>query len=206
MKISDILKDFNKLAEAKKDIAFKTKSLFIFSFIIISSILFYSYTIVNKAMNKIIVVNEGGEFVHFKAQEQDQLYEALLKSLCYYTAYYMNSFDRLSIEQNQARALFLVNKADANTIFAKYQTDRAYGDALELGVSYKNEFADIISVKCNGAEYDVIFTSILTIHSNTGNKKIKIISKGTAIRTTPKFPENVTGFFFKNYNQSYIEI
>lgn len=203
MKIANILKDFSKLAEAKKNVAFRTKALFIFSAIIISLVLFFAYSVVNNAMNKIIVVNEGGEFVHFKAQEQDQLYEALLKSLCYYTAYYINSFDRLSIEQNQARALFLVNKADANTIFAKYQADRAYGDALELGVSYRTEFENIVSVKNRGSEYDVVYSSILTIYSNTGNKKIRIISEGTAIRTTPKFPENVTGFFFKNYNQSY---
>lgn len=205
MKIADILKDFNKLAEAKKNVAFRTKALFIFSAFVISLILFFSYRVVNNAMNKIIVVNEGGEFVHFKAAQQDQLYEALLKSLCYYTAYYINSFDRLSIEQNQARALFLVNKADANTIFAKYNADRAYGDALELGVSYRTEFEKIISVKLNGSEYDVIYSSVLTIYSNTGNKKIRIISEGTAIRSTPKFPENVTGFFFKKYNQTYTE-
>lgn len=205
MKIANILKDFSKLAEAKKDVAFRTKALFIFSAIIISLVLFFSYSVVNNAMNKIIVVNEGGEFVHFKAQEQDLLYEALLKSLCYYTAYYINSFDRLSIEQNQARALFLVNKADANTIFAKYQADRAYGDALELGVSYRAEFENIVSVKNRGSEYDVVYSSILTIYSNNGNKKIRIISEGTAIRTTPKFPENVTGFFFKKYKQSYTE-
>lgn len=79
-------------------------------------VLFFSYRVVNNAMNKIIVVNEGGEFVHFKAMQTDKLFESLLKSHCYYTAYYLNSFDRLTIEENQARGLFLVNKSEANTI------------------------------------------------------------------------------------------
>ena len=66
----------------------------------------------------------GREFVHFKAVRQDMLYESLLKNHCYHTAYYLNSFDRLSLQENRARALFLVNKPDTNTIFAKYQADR----------------------------------------------------------------------------------
>lgn len=203
MEIKSILKDFSKLAEARRNYTFRTKILFLFTSLVIAMVLFFTYSIVNNAMNKILVVNEGGEFVHFKAQQQDLLYESLLKSLCYYTSYYINSFDRLSIEENQARALFLVNRADANTIFAKYQADRAYGDAIELGVAYKTEFEGIQSVSVSGEEYYVVFTSILTIHSSSGTKQFRITSSGTAIRTTPRFPENVTGFFFKNYSQNY---
>ena len=58
-------------------------------------VLFFSYRVVNNAMNKILVINEGGEFVHFKAMQTDKLFESLLKSHCYYTAYYLNSFDLL---------------------------------------------------------------------------------------------------------------
>ena len=60
----------------------------------------------------------------------------------------------------------------------------------------------IISVQ--GNEYHVQFASVLSIIANTGTKKIRIISEGTAIRTTPQYPENVTGFFFKNYQQTYL--
>lgn len=164
-------------------------------------VLFFSYRVVNNAMNKILVVNEGGEFVHFKTMQTDKLFESLLKSHCYYTAYYLNSFDRLTIEENQARGLFLVNKSEANTIFAKYQADRAYGDALELGVIYRCDFDKINKLHVQGNEYNVQFTSVLSIISNTGTKKIRIISEGTAIRTTPKYPENVTGFFLKIINK-----
>lgn len=39
-------------------------------------VLLFAYRVVNGAMNKILVVNEGGEFVHFKAVRQDMLYES----------------------------------------------------------------------------------------------------------------------------------
>ena len=117
MHIKDILKDFSKYAEARKNYTLRTKLVFIFCSVAIAMVLFFSYRVVNNAMNKIIVVNEGGEFVHFKAMQTDKLFESLLKSHCYYTAYYLNSFDRLTIEENQARGLFLVNKSEANTIF-----------------------------------------------------------------------------------------
>lgn len=203
MHIKDILKDFNKYAEARKNFTLRTKLAFIFCSVAIAMVLFFSYRVVNNAMNKILVVNEGGEFVHFKSMQTDKLYESLLKSHCYYTAYYLNSFDRLTIEEYQARGLFLVNKEDANTIFAKYQADRAYGDALELGTVYRCDFERINNLHVQGDEYNVEFTSVLSIISNSGTKKIRIISEGTAIRTTPKYPENVTGFFFKNYQQIY---
>ena len=69
-------------------------------------VLFFSYRVVNNAMNKILVVNEGGELLRFKAMQQDLLYESLLKNHCYHTAYYLNSFDRLSLQENRARACF----------------------------------------------------------------------------------------------------
>ena len=50
---------------------------------------------------------------------------------------------------------------------------------------------------------NVLFTSILSIHDAGGVKRIRIYSRGDAIRTTPSYPENVTGFFFRNYTQEY---
>lgn len=40
-------------------------------------------------------------------------------------------------------------------------------------------------------------------HDAGGVKRIRIYSRGDAIRTTPSYPENVTGFFFRNYTQEY---
>lgn len=203
MHIKDILRDFNKYADARKNFTLRTKLVFVFCSVTIAMVLFFSYQVVNNAMNKILVVNEGGEFVRFRAVRQDLLYESLLKSHCAFTAYYLNSFDRLSLQENRARALFLVDKGEANAVFAKYQADRAYGDALELGVIYKTEFESLTDMSVSGEEYHVRFTSILSIVNGSEIKRVRIISEGTAIRTTPRYPENVSGFFFRTYNQQY---
>ena len=203
MHIKDILRDFNKYADARKNFTLRTKLVFVFCSATIAMVLFFSYQVVNNAMNKILVVNEEGEFVRFRAVRQDLLYESLLKSHCAFTAYYLNSFDRLSLQENRARALFLVDKGEANAVFAKYQADRAYGDALELGVIYKTEFESLTDMSVSGEEYHVRFTSILSIVNGSEIKRVRIISEGTAIRTTPRYPENVSGFFFRTYNQQY---
>ena len=187
LNIKNILRDFSGLAEARRNHTFRTKLVFIFSAVTIAMVLLFAYRVVNGAM----------------AVRQDMLYESLLKNHCYHTAYYLNSFDRLSLQENRARALFLVNKPDANTIFAKYQADRGYGDALELGVVYRTEFEKMLSVSVSGDEYHVTFSSVLSIINGNDVRKIRILSEGTVIRTTPRFPENTSGFFFRTYNQQY---
>ncbi|MCG0350171.1 hypothetical protein L4X55_18545, partial [Phocaeicola vulgatus] len=47
------------------------------------------------------------------------------------------------------------------------------------------------------------FSISIYIHDAGGVKRIRIYSRGDAIRTTPSYPENVTGFFFRNYTQEY---
>lgn len=133
----------------------------------------------------------------------DKLYETLLKAHCNAVAYYVNSFDRMSISGNQAQAVFLVEKSELNAIWNKYLNDRAYADAADRGVIYKCVFEKLHRVGIRDDGYNVLFTSILSIHDAGGVKRIRIYSRGDAIRTTPSYPENVTGFFFRNYTQEY---
>ena len=65
LNIKNILRDFSGLAEARRNHTFRTKLVFIFSAVTIAMVLLFAYRVVNGAMNKILVVNEGGEFVHF---------------------------------------------------------------------------------------------------------------------------------------------
>ena len=146
-------------------------------------------------------MEENGNVLDVEAMEK--LYEELLRAHCSSTAYYLNSFDRLSWQENQAHALFLVSKPDATAIFAKYRADRAYGDALELGAVYRNKFEKIISLSVENGQYHVIFSSVLAIINGSDTKEVRIISEGTAIRVRPRFPENISGFFFRTYNQQY---
>ena len=110
LNIQSILKDFSGLAEARKSYTLRTRLVFIFCGVTIAMVLFFAHSVVNNAMNKILVVNEGGEFVHFKSMRQDLLYESLLKGHCRRTAYFLNSFDRLSLQENRARALLSISR------------------------------------------------------------------------------------------------
>ena len=149
------------------------------------------------------LIQSGGEFLQLKSMETDKLYETLLKAHCNAVAYYVNSFDRMSISGNQAQAVFLVEKSELNAIWNKYLNDRAYADAADRGVIYKCVFEKLHRVGIRDDGYNVLFTSILSIHDAGGVKRIRIYSRGDAIRTTPSYPENVTGFFFRNYTQEY---
>ena len=201
--MKEILRDFNALADARKKSSLLVKLAFGFCALTVSAVLFFSYSLLSSMGNKILVVNENGEYLKQKAMDTDKLYEELLRAHCSSTAYYLNSFDRLSWQENQAHALFLVSKPDATAIFAKYRADRAYGDALELGAVYRNKFEKIISLSVENGQYHVIFSSVLTIINGSDTKEVRIISEGTAIRVRPRFPENISGFFFRTYNQQY---
>lgn len=59
LNIKNILRDFSGLAEARRNHTFRTKLVFIFSAVTIAMVLLFAYRVVNGAMNKILVVNEG---------------------------------------------------------------------------------------------------------------------------------------------------
>ena len=52
MDIKNILKDFSRLAEARKNHTFRTRLVFIFCAATIAMVLFFSYRVVNSAMDK----------------------------------------------------------------------------------------------------------------------------------------------------------
>lgn len=204
----NFLKSFCSYLEAKKKQALYLKMFFLSTTIIVVALLYYSYALANKAMDKIIVVSAGGQLLPIESSEQETLYQALLTTHCYSVSYYVNSFDVNNIKNNQARAAFLVNQADLNAIFGKYQYDKSYSDAINKGVVYRCNFNKIEKLQSvgNGSEYQVVFSSTLDIIDNIGTSQFQVISRGTAIRVTPRYPENPTGWYFKNYTQEYFPI
>ena len=189
MDIKNMVRDFASLGEAKKRSSVYVKAVSLLCAAIVALVLFFMNMTVRGVTDRILVVNTGGEF--------------LLKAHCNAVAYYVNSFDRMSISGNQAQAVFLVEKSELNAIWNKYLNDRAYADAADRGVIYKCVFEKLHRVGIRDDGYNVLFTSILSIHDAGGVKRIRIYSRGDAIRTTPSYPENVTGFFFRNYTQEY---
>lgn len=203
-----LLNTFSLYVESKRKEALYLKLFFFSATFIIVAMLYFSFSIVKRANDNILVVNTGGQLLPVESSEMEKLYKSLLTTHCYSVSYYVNSFDINNIKNNQARAAFLVNQADLNAVFGKYQYDKAYSDAVNKGVVYRCDFDRIEDLRQigNGSEYQVVFSSNLSVISNAGTKHIKIISNGTLIRVTPRYPENPTGYFFKSYVQEYVPL
>lgn len=199
----NIIKGMDDLAIAKKNHSLVMKLIIGFSAVVVMGVLVWAFSVVNAAMGKILVVDKGGEYMKTKVEDNKSLFVALLTHHCAMTSYYTNSFDRNSIKENQAKAAFLASNDNLKRIFAMYVQQKAYGDALDRGVTYKCEFKELLSVKGEQEPYLVTFSSILTIYDVYNTKKILITSSGEVIRQKVKYPENVTGFYFKNYTQEY---
>ena len=203
MDIKNMVRDFASLGEAKKRSSVYVKAVSLLCAAIVALVLFFMNMTVRGVTDRILVVNTGGEFLQLKSMETDKLYETLLKAHCNAVAYYVNSFDRMSISGNQAQAVFLVEKIRAERHLEQIPERPRLCRRGDRGVIYKCVFEKLHRVGIRDDGYNVLFTSILSIHDAGGVKRIRIYSRGDAIRTTPSYPENVTGFFFRNYTQEY---
>lgn len=203
MNKKDILVDIDELSQAKKRSAIGIKLIAILCIAIVILTMVFAFACVNSAMDKVIVIDRSGEYVKTKVEDNSKLFVSLISNQCALTAYYANSFDKLSINENQAWAAFLAPSDDLRRIYAKYNQERAYGDVIDRGIIYKCEFKEMKALEGTSEPYHVCFTSILSIIDGINIKKILITSQGTIIRHTPKYPENVTGFYFSSYTQNY---
>lgn len=198
-----ILEDIDDFSNAKKKSSQSLKLILLFAFAVILLIAVWAFSCVNTSMNKILVIDRSGEYVKTKVEDNNKLFLSLITNHCSLTSKYVNSFDKLSINENQAWAAFLAPSDDLNRIYAKYNQERAYGDVIDRGVVYRCELKELKSIEGTSEPYQVCFTSVLSIVDGTTIKKILITSQGTIIRHTPKYPENVTGFYFSSYTQNY---
>ena len=130
-----------------------------------------------------------------------------MKKTCAEATGYANSFDRLNLKKNQAHAAFYVNKNDLNAVFSKYYNDKAYFDAVQNGAVYKCEIDSIQTIAGDNEPYKVAFYFHPDDLRRFGAEaKVLIRTKGEIVRTTPQFPENVTGFFFNQFIQQIVRI
>jgi hypothetical protein len=207
MKKDDILKDFDTLAEAKRKAAVNLKLCLGFALIVVVLVLIWGFSVNLTALNKVVVVERSGEYLKTHAEKGEDLFLALVKTTCSEATTFANSFDRLNLKRNQARAAFYINKNDLNAVFSKYYNDKAYFDCTQNGAVYSCELDSVQMIAGDNEPYKVSFSSTLTVHGVSGQKvKFLIRTNGELIRTTPQFPENKTGFFFNQFIQQIIRI
>lgn len=197
----NIIDGFDTYAKSKKTSATALKWCLIFSFAVIISVLFWAFSVSVTAIEKVVVVDRSGEYLKIATDSNEKLFQALIKSTCEKATHYANTFDRLNIWENQAKAAFYADKDILQRIFVKYQTDAAYHDALENGTVYKCELEEVQEIKGINEPFEVTYTSILNVYYGTNITRYRIHSTGMLIKTTVQYPDNVTGFFFKSLNQ-----
>jgi hypothetical protein len=201
MSENKIIEQFDRLTKAKKQNVLLSKSVLFFSLAVVICVLLWALKVQSNALNKVVVIERSGEYLKTNAESSEKLFTALVKTTCSHLVHYANSFDRLSINENQAKANFYCNKDDLAPVFLMYRQENAYHEAVERGVIYKCELEDVHFIG-DTHPYEVQFTSILSIFDMGRVVKFRIVSEGNLTKTNPQFPENVTGFFFSRYMQS----
>lgn len=195
-----ILEKFREMDKAKRQQAGIVRIALLFALVVVLATLFWGWKVSNDAYNKIVVVERSGEYLKTTSEEREKLFISLVKSTCAQLTTYANSFDRATIEENQARALFLCEKEAISQVFALYKSEKSYFEALERGVVYKTEL-EKVSFIGEKEPYKVKFTSILSIYDGSRESRFRIFSEGGLTKVTPVYPNNTTGLFFSYYEQ-----
>lgn len=201
-----ILSEFDHLSRSKKQSATVLKLCLVFALLVVILMLIWGFAISQTALNKVVVLSKSGEYLQTEAVNAEALFNARIQSTCNFATSYANSFDRQSIKMNQAKAQFYINRNDLNAIFQKYFNDRSYNDATNAGAVYECHLEQVESIEGNNEPYKVRFTSLLSIFSGSKVFRFRIHSDGELIGTSPRYPENVTGFMFSRLVQSLEKI
>lgn len=200
-----IEKEFNSYATAQKSAAITVRLILVFCFALVVIAFFFAFKFASSATSRILVVDGvTGKFLKVAPENSEKFFRTQMESHCATAVYYANSFDRLNIIENQARTVFMVNRADAARIFSRYEKQRAYADAIDRGLTYKTTFQKLDELSGNKEPYYVRFTSLLQVFDN--DKPVReyyIHSEGEIRNHSPQWPENVAGLYFTKYTQEW---
>lgn len=200
----NIIKGFDDFANSKRQNTIVLISSLLLALAIVIMVLIWGYRVSAESLNKIVVVERSGEYLKISSEKSERLFQTMIKTTCSHIVHYANSFDRLTIRDNQAKALFYGDKLSLDVVFLKYNSDASYHEALENGVVYDCQIERFGDITGHEPPYKVSFTSILEVKYLDYITHYRIHSQGEIIKTTPQYPENVTGFFFKSYQQSIV--
>lgn len=199
-------KIYNSLQDSKRSSVKITLVREVVTVIVVISILTWAFFIHMNTVDKIKVVDQSGNYINTNVVKRGKLINSLIKSHCAKAVYYINSFDRLTIKENQAKSLFLINQKDASRIFDTYYKNNNYNDAIQRGYSFETTFLEINEFAIEEEPYKVKFISELVIEQGNTTQKYHIISTGEIVTSTAQYPENPFGYYFKNYTQTFKKI
>ena len=201
-----IIKGVDDFAAAKRSSVIAVRMALLFALLVIVGVLIFAGVIIKGSINNILVVDAStGLYLSKEQMDDKKLFLVRIKTQCAMMADFANSFDRMNVKENYAKALFLCNKGDVDRIVQWYLDRNAYRSALLKGVVYKTTFQRLDSLHIDDdGYYRVAFSSIVHIDED-GNDKggYTISSNGKLRKQTPQHPENKTGLYFIEYNQTW---
>lgn len=201
---SKTIQGYDDLLVAKRSSALMMKIVVGFSVFVVVAILFWAFSVHVSTVDKVKVIDRVGNVIQSDLSTREKQLQSLIETHCSNTIYYLNSFDRLTIKENQARALFLVNSTDANRVFSQFNTQNSYGDALTRGVVFETTYDKLLNLDMAEEPYNVRFQSVMTIYDNNNTPaRYLVISEGTLVNHTAQYPENQVGLYFKSYRQEF---
>lgn len=198
-----ILKGYDDVVEGKRTGRLAMWLITIVSIVITLSALIISALLQANSADKMKVIDNTGRVIKSDLRREEDVRIATVQAHLANAIFYLNSFDRNSIKENQARALFLVDKKSADRIFNSYNRQGAYNDALQSGYIYRAKFNKLTILEGTSEPFAFEMEGELTVTDGSRTIKTKIIGKGNLRYSTPNFPNNPQGMLVYDYLQQY---
>lgn len=198
-----ILKGYDDVVEGKRNSRLAMWLVTGGSIIVTISALVISASLMSSSADKMKVIDNTGRVIKSDLQREEEVRISTVQAHLSNALFYLNSFDRNSIKENQARALFLVDKKSADRIFNSYNRTGAYNDALQSGYIYRAKFIKITKLEGNSEPFAFTLEGELEVTDGSRTIKTKIIGTGNIRYSTPNFPNNPQGMLVYDYLQQY---
>lgn len=198
-----ILKGYDDVVEGKRNSRLAMWLVTGGSIIVTISALVISASLMSSSADKMKVIDSTGRVIKSDLQREEEVRISTVQAHLSNALFYLNSFDRNSIKENQARALFLIDKKSADRIFNSYNRTGAYNDALQSGYIYRAKFTKITKLEGNSEPFAFTLEGELVVTDGSRTIKTKIIGKGNIRYSTPNFPNNPQGMLVYDYLQQY---
>lgn len=159
--------------------------------------------IFTKASSTIAVVDSNGEYLQMKIADKQKMQTVLLQQTCANLVFYLNSFDRGGYLDNYNLALNYCQTDEANKVAELYKAEKFYYDATQRGVIFVTRLNEIHNIEAfNDGSVKASFNAIMEKKDGDFNNFFIIECEGKLIKTTPEFPNNITGWIFQSYTQT----
>lgn len=202
-KKNEILKGFDDYVEGKRYGKIAMYLVVGFSLVVVFGALLFSFGLQSKAIDIVKVIDSSGRKIESETKREQEILYSTIQAHMSNAVFYLNSFDRASIKENQARALFLVDKKSADRIFNSYNSTGGYNDAIRNSYIYAAKLTKITKLEGKNEPFSVEIEGELTITDGDRILKNKITGKGKLRYNTPSFPTNPQGFLLYDYLQNY---